>query len=178
MIAAKKLEGGRVAPKIIGAPPPRVSAAQRAGSADLGASGYRLSSNVKGPPLRNERQGASQADAGTGVGLAGVVTPQKQNKAALTRDNWRKKKAGNVSDDEAEPAPLGVERAQRPAKMAETEGRAPPATKASRTAVRVGAKAKAIKEINLEESDDEGAQAWTGADCSGKTQKGQGSRGG
>jgi hypothetical protein len=67
-------EGG-VAPKIIGAPPPRVSAAQRAGPADLGVSGYRVSSNAEGPPLRNERQGASQADAGAGVGLAGVVTP-------------------------------------------------------------------------------------------------------
>jgi hypothetical protein len=70
----RRKEGG-VAPKIIGAPPPRVSAAQRAGSADLGASGYRVSSNAEGPPLRNERRGASQADAGTGVGLAGVVMP-------------------------------------------------------------------------------------------------------
>ncbi len=58
---------------------------------------------------------------------------------------------GNVSDDEAEPAPLGVERAQRLAKKAETEGRAPLAAKAGRTAVRAGAKAKEIKEINSEE---------------------------
>ncbi len=145
---------------------------------DLGASGYQVSSIVEVPPLRNERQGASQADAGAGVGLAGVVTPRKQNKAALTRDNWRKKKAGNVSDDEASRPLLGVECAQRPAKMAETKRRAPSATKASRTAVGAGAKAEAIKEINLEESDDEGAQAWMSADCSGKTQKGQGSRGG
>jgi hypothetical protein len=81
-------------------------------------------------------------------------------------------------DVEAEPAPLGVERAQRLAKKAETKGRAPSAAKASRTAVGVGAKAEAIKEIDSEESDNEGAQARTGADCSGKTQKGQGPRGG
>ncbi len=58
---------------------------------------------------------------------------------------------GNVSDDEAEPAPLGVERPQRLAKKAETEGRAPLATKAGRTAVGAGAEAKAIEEIDSEE---------------------------
>ncbi len=58
---------------------------------------------------------------------------------------------GNVSDDKAEPAPLGVERAQRSAKKAETEGRAPLVAKAGRTAVKVGAEAKAIEEINSEE---------------------------
>jgi hypothetical protein len=58
---------------------------------------------------------------------------------------------GNVSDDEAEPAPLGVERAQRSAKKAETEGRAPLAAKAGRTAVGAGAEAKAIEEIDSEE---------------------------
>jgi hypothetical protein len=40
---------------------------------------------------------------------------------------------------------------------------------AGHTAVWAGAKAKAIKEIDLEESDDEGAQAWMGADRTGKT---------
>jgi hypothetical protein len=54
-------------------------------------------------------------------------------------------------DDEAEPAPLGVERAQRSAKKAETEGWAPLAAKVGRTAVRAGAEAKAIKEIDSEE---------------------------
>jgi hypothetical protein len=92
-----------------------------------------------------------QADAGAGVGLAGVVTPQKRNKAAWNRDNWQKKRAGNVLDDDKEPALLGVERAQRSAKKAETEGRAPSAVKAGRTAVGAGAKAKAIEEINSEE---------------------------
>ncbi len=81
-------------------------------------------------------------------------------------------------DVEAEPAPLGVERAQRLAKKAETEGQAPLAAKAGRTAVGAGAEAEAIKEIDSEESDNEGAQARTGADRSGKTKKGQGPRGG
>ncbi len=58
---------------------------------------------------------------------------------------------GNVLDDEAEPAPLGVKRTQRTAKKAETEGRAPLAAKAGRTAVGAGAKAKAIEEIDSEE---------------------------
>ncbi len=58
---------------------------------------------------------------------------------------------GNVSENEAEPAPLSVERAQRSAKKAETKGRAPLAAKAGRTAVGAGAKAKAIKEIDSEE---------------------------
>ena len=72
-------------------------------------------------------------------------------------------------DDGAEPAPLGVERAQRSAKKAKTEERAPLTAKAGHMAVWVGAKAKAIEEIDSEESDDEGAQARMGADCAGKT---------
>ena len=74
-------------------------------------------------------------------------------------------------DDGAEPAPLGVERAQRSAKKAETKGRAPLAAKAGRTAVGAGAEAKAIKEIDSEESDNKGAQARMGTDCAGKTPK-------
>ncbi len=70
-----------------------------------------------------------------------------------------------------EPAPLGVERTQRSAKKAETKGRAPLAAKAGHTAVWEGAKAEAIKEINLEESDNEGAQARMGADRAGKNPK-------
>jgi hypothetical protein len=97
--------------------------------------------------------------------------PQMPNKAARNRDNGWKKRAGNVLDDEAEPAPLGVERTQRSAKKAETKGRAPLAAKAGHTAVWAGAEAKAIKEINLEESDDKGAQARMGADHAGKTPK-------
>jgi hypothetical protein len=54
-------------------------------------------------------------------------------------------------DDNKEPALLGVERARRLAKKAETKGRAPLAEKAGRTAVGARAKAKAIKEIDSEE---------------------------
>jgi hypothetical protein len=78
---------------------------------------------------------------------------------------------GNVSDDEAEPALLGVKHAQRLAKKAETKGRVPLAAKAGHTAVWAGAEAKAIKEIDSEELDDKGAQARMGADCAGKTPK-------
>ncbi len=92
-----------------------------------------------------------QADAGAGVGLAGEVTPQKRNKAARNRDNWQKKRAGNVSDDNKEPALLGVKRAQRSAKKAETKGWVPSAKKAGRMAIGLGAEAKAIKEIDSEE---------------------------
>ncbi len=92
-----------------------------------------------------------QADAGAGVGLAGGVTPRKRNKATRNKDNWQKKRAGNVSDDDKEPASLGVECAQRSAKKAETKGRVPSAEKAGRTAIRAGAEAKAIKEIDSEE---------------------------
>jgi hypothetical protein len=121
-----------------------------------------------------------QADAGAGIGLAGVVTPRKRNKAARNRDNRPKKRAGNISDDEVEPAPLGVEHAQRSAKKAETKGRVLSAAKAGHTAVWAGAEAEAIKEIDSEESDYKGAQAWMGANCAGKTpkKKGRGPRGG
>ncbi len=78
---------------------------------------------------------------------------------------------GNVSDDKAEPAPLGVERAQRLAKKAETEGRVPLAAKAGRTAIGAGAEAKAVKKIDSEESDDKRAQALKGADHAGKPPK-------
>ncbi len=97
--------------------------------------------------------------------------PRKWNKVARNQDNWWKKRVGNVLDDEAEPALLGVERAQRLAKKAEAKGRAPLAAKAGHTAVWAGAEAKAIKEIDSEESDDKGAQARMGVDCAGKTPK-------
>jgi hypothetical protein len=113
----------------------------------------------------------SQADAGAGVRLAGVVTLQKRNKAARIQDNRRKKRAGNVSDDKAQPAPLGVKRAQRSAKKAETKERMPLVTKAGHTVVWVGAEAKAVEKIDSEESDNEGAQARKGADRTGKTPK-------
>ena len=74
--------------------------------------------------------------------------PRKRNKAAWNQDNRWKKRAGNVLDDEAEPTPLGVKRAKRSAKKAETKGRTPLAAKAGHTAVWAGAEAKAIKEID------------------------------
>ncbi len=52
-----------------------------------------------------------QADAGAGIGLAGMMTPRKRNKATQNRDNWRKKRAGNILDDKAKLALLDVERA-------------------------------------------------------------------
>ncbi len=67
------------------------------------------------------------------------MTLQKWNKAARNWDNRRKERAGNVSDDKAQPAPLGVKRAQRSAKKAETKGRMPLVAKAGHTAVWVGA---------------------------------------
>ncbi len=81
---------------------------------------------------------------------------------------------GNVSDDEAEPAPLGVKRAQRSAKKVETKGRAPSAAKAGHMAVWAGAKAEAVEKIDSEESDNKGAQARKGADRAGKTPKKKG----
>jgi hypothetical protein len=63
------------------------------------------------------------------------------------------------------------EHAQRLAKKAETKGWAPPAMEMGHTAIKMGAKAKEIKEINLEESDNEEAQAQVGAKCAGKTTK-------
>jgi hypothetical protein len=74
-------------------------------------------------------------------------------------------------DDEAEPAPLGVERAQRSAKNPKTKGRALLAAMAGHTAVWAGAEAEAIEEIDSEESDDKGAQARMGANRAGKTPK-------
>jgi hypothetical protein len=90
-MAAKTLEGGGVAPKIIGAPPPKVSAAKRAGLADLGAKNYVVSSNAKGGPCRSMRRGASTADAadvGAGVGPAQGGRHQR-NEMAKAREARR-----------------------------------------------------------------------------------------
>ncbi len=70
------------------------------------------------------------------------MTLRKRNKAARNWDNWRKKRAGNVLDDEAQPAPLGVKRTQRSAKKAETKGRMPLVAKAGHMAVWAGADMK------------------------------------
>jgi hypothetical protein len=122
--------------------------------------------------------GVSQADASTGVGLARVVTPRKWNKAAQNQDNWQKKIASNVLDDDEEPALLGVEHARRLAKKAETKGRLPSAKKAGCTAVGAGAEAKAIKEIDLEEWMTKGHRPGRALIALGRRQKGQGPRDG
>jgi hypothetical protein len=171
MKAVKTLEGGWVAPKIIGALPLRVSAAQRVGLVDLGMSRYQVSSNAKGAPCHNKRRDALQADAGARVGLTGVVMPQKRSKASRSWDNRQKKRADNVLDDKAESAlPVG-EHAQRLAKKAETEGRVLPAAETGHAAVGMGAKVKEIEEIDLEELDDKGAQAQVVVERAGKTEK-------
>ncbi len=64
-----------------------------------------MSSNAKGAPCHNKCRGTSQADAGAGIGLAGVVMPQKRSKASRSQDNRRKKRADNVLDDKADLAP-------------------------------------------------------------------------
>jgi hypothetical protein len=58
--------------------------------------------------------------------------------------------------------------AQRPAKKVETKGWAPSATETGHTALGMGAEAKEIKEIDSEESGDEGAQSQAGAKRAGK----------
>jgi hypothetical protein len=71
-------------------------------------------------PLRNECRGVSQADAGAGVRLAGVVTPRKRNKAARNQDNQRKKRWATFRmTKQSRPlwvssAPKGRPRRQRP----------------------------------------------------------------
>ncbi len=104
--------------------------------------------------------------------------PRKRNKAAWNRDNWQKKRAGNMLDDNEEPALLGVECAQRSAKKAKTKGRAPSAKKAGHTAITAGAKAKAIGEINLEEWTTKGHRPRQAPIALGRWQKGQGPKGG
>jgi hypothetical protein len=52
------------------------------------------------------------------------------------------------------------------------------AAKAVHMAVWAGAEAEAVKKIDSEESDDEGAQARKGADRAGKIPRGRGPRGG
>jgi hypothetical protein len=112
-----------------------------------------------------------QADAGTGVKLAGVVTPQKRSKAAWSQDNRWKKRADNGLDGEAESAPPVCDRTQRLAKKVETKGWALPAVETGHTTIWMGVKAKEIKKINSKELDDEGAQAQADARHAGKTAK-------
>ncbi len=90
MKPAKTLGAAGVAPRIIGAPLPKVSAVEKAGGADLGAKRYTVSSNRAGPvnlrTFPRSAQGTSQADvgAGAGFGLAKVVVTPRRNNAALS----------------------------------------------------------------------------------------------
>ncbi len=81
-------------------------------------------------------------------------------------------------DDKVELAPPVGERAQRPAKKAETKGWAPPAMETGHTDVGMGAKVKEIKEINSEELDNEGAYPRQVPSTLGRRKKAQRPRGG
>jgi hypothetical protein len=119
-----------VAPRIIGAPLPKVSAMEKAGGADLGAKNYTVSSNRAGPVNRHMRsaQGTSQADvgAGAGVGLAEVVVMPRRNKAALARE-WKQIRTAEIGSDKegGSPALPAAGRAMRSAKKGMTKAQAP-----------------------------------------------------
>ncbi len=119
-----------VAPRIIGAPLPKVLAVEKAGGADLGAKNYTVSSNRAGPVNRRTRsaQGTLQADvrAGARFGLAEVVVTPRRNKAARAcklKQIWT---AEIGSDEEGGlPALPATGRARRSAKKGTTEEQAP-----------------------------------------------------
>jgi hypothetical protein len=130
MKPAKTSGAAGVAPRIIGAPLPKVSAVEKAGGADLGAKNYTVSSNRLGPVNRRNRsaQGTSQADVGAGgrVRLAKVVVMPRRNKAALARERMRIWMAEIGSDKKGgSPVLPAAERARRSAKKGTTEAQAP-----------------------------------------------------
>ncbi len=168
-----------MAPRIIGAPLPKVSAVEKAGGADLGAKNYTVSSNRSGPVNRRTRsaQGTLQADvgAGVGVGLAEVVVTPRRNKAALARERKQIRTAEIGSDEEGgSPALPAAGRARRSAKKGATKVQAPTVTTAGLGAKRPFSPAilrqesqppsedfAPTKEIDSDDPDDGGAQAWT-----------------
>ncbi len=130
MKPAKTSGAAGVAPRIIGAPLPKVSAVEKAGGANLGAKNYTMSSNRAGPMNRHTRsaQGMSQADigAGAGFGLAKVVVMPRRNKAARARELKRIRTAVIGSDEEGgSPALPAAGHARRSAKKGTTEAQAP-----------------------------------------------------
>jgi hypothetical protein len=130
MKPAKMLGAAGVAPRIIGAPLPKVSAVVKAGGADLGAKNYIMSSNRAGPVNRCTRstQGTLQADvgAGAGFGLTKVVVTPRRNKAARARKLKQIWTAGIGSDKEGgSPALPATGRARRSAKKGTTKVQAP-----------------------------------------------------
>jgi hypothetical protein len=119
-----------VAPRIIGAPLPKVSAVEKAGREDLGAKNYIVSSNRAGPMNHRTRsaQGMLQADVGAGAGvrLAKVVVMPRRNKAARARELKQIRTAESGSDEEGGlPAWPAAGHAKRSAKKGRTEAQAP-----------------------------------------------------
>jgi hypothetical protein len=179
MKPAKTLGAAGVAPRIIGAPLPKVSAVEKAGGADLGAKNYTVSSNRAGPVNHRTRsaQGTSQADvgAGAGVGLAEVVVTPRRNKAALARKRKRIRMAEIGSDEEGGlPALPAAGHARRLAKKGKTKAQAPTVATAGLGAKRPVSPAiirtasqppsedfEPTEEIDSDDPDNGGAQAWT-----------------
>jgi hypothetical protein len=130
-----------VAPRIIGAPLPKVSAMEKAGGADLGAKNYTVSSNRAGPVNRHTRsaQGMSQADvrARDGFGLAEVVVTSRRNKAAWARELKQIQMAEIGSDEEGgSPALPATGHARKSAKKGTTKAQAPTVATAGHVAKR------------------------------------------
>ncbi len=124
-----------MAPRIIGAPLPKVLAVGKAGGADLGAKNYTVSSNRAGFVNRRtcSAQGMSQADVGAGAGfvLAEVVVTPRRNKAARARELKRIWTAEIGLDKEGgSPALPAAGRARRSAKKGTTKVQAPTVTTA------------------------------------------------
>jgi hypothetical protein len=141
MKPAKTSGAAGVAPKIIGAPLPKVSAGEKAGGSDLGAKNYIVSSNRAGPMNRCTRsaQGMLQADGGAeaGVRLAKVVVMPRQNKAARARELKQARMAESGSDKEGgSPARPAAGRAKRLAKKRTTKAQAPTVATAGHVAKR------------------------------------------
>jgi hypothetical protein len=131
-----------VAPRIIGAPLPKVSTVEKAGGADLGAKNYIVSSNRAGPMNRGTRsaQGMLQADVGAGAGfrLAEAVVTPRRNKAARARKLKQIWTAESGSGEEGgSPAWPAAGRAKRSAKKGTTKAQAPTVATAGHVAKRL-----------------------------------------
>jgi hypothetical protein len=168
-----------VAPRIIGAPLPKVSAVEKVGRADLGAKNYIVSSNRAGPVnLRTlSAQGMSQADVGAGAGfrLAEAVVTPRRNKAARARKLKRIRMAESGSDEEGgSPARPAAGRAKRSAKKGTTKAQAPTVATVGHVAkqpvspaiIRPASQPPSedfapTEDIDSDDSDDGGAQART-----------------
>jgi hypothetical protein len=168
-----------VAPRIIGAPLPKVLAVEKAGGADLGAKNYTVSSNKAGPVNCRTRsaQGTLQADvrAGAGSGLAEVVVMPRRNKAARARELKQIRTAEIGSDKEGGlPALLAARHARRSAKKGTTKVQAPTVATAGHVAKQPVSPARILpesqppsedfaptEEIDSDDPDNGGAQART-----------------